>query len=169
MKRSPSTGQKHHRIEISEQFEKALYLLEETDRNVFITGKAGTGKSTLLDYFRSVTGKNIVVLAPTGVAALNVRGQTIHSFFRFRPDVTIQSIKKITGRTTDREIYKKADMIIIDEISMVRADLLDCIDSFMRLNGRDRMRPFGGTQMVFIGDLYQLPPVTTHHEKEPLS
>lgn len=150
------------RIEINEQFQKALDLLENTNKNVFITGKAGTGKSTLLNYFRSITKKKLVVLAPTGVAALNVNGETIHSFFRFKPNVTIENIEKLSNK--EAKLYKNLDMIIIDEISMVRADLLDCIDYFLRINVRDE--PFGGIQMVFIGDLYQLPPVVTSKEKE---
>ncbi len=152
------------KIEINRKFKEALTLLESTSKNVFITGKAGTGKSTLLDYFRSITKKTIVVLAPTGVAALNVGGETIHSFFRFKPDITVDKVKKLRGRKAD--IFKNLDAIVIDEVSMVRADLLDCIDRFLRLNGKNKRRPFGGIQMVFIGDLYQLPPVVTGGERE---
>jgi ATP-dependent exoDNAse (exonuclease V) alpha subunit len=137
--------------------------MEDTDRNVFITGKAGTGKSTLLQYFRDSTKKKIAVLAPTGVAAVNVKGQTIHSFFSFRPDITPDSVSKIRPRK--KEIYKKLDAIVIDEISMVRADLLDCVDRFLRKHGRKKTSPFGGVQMIFIGDLYQLPPVVTSRER----
>ena len=151
-------------IEINPQFEKALHLMEQTDRNIFITGKAGTGKSTLLEYFRSITTKNIVVLAPTGVAAVNVSGQTIHSFFGFRPDVTIEKARREAGKST-LTIYQNLDAIVIDEISMVRSDLLDCVDQFMRIKGRAFGEPFGGTQLILIGDLYQIPPVVTGHEK----
>lgn len=151
-------------IEINEKFKEALELIEGTIKNVFITGKAGTGKSTLLNHFKETTKKEIIVLAPTGVAALNVGGQTIHSFFSFAPDITINSVKKHTG--TKAEMYKIIETIIIDEISMVRADLLDCVDRFLRLNGKNQRKPFGGVQMVFIGDLYQLPPVVTGKEKE---
>ncbi len=154
---------KSKKIEFNEQFQKALELMENTSRNVFITGKAGTGKSTLLDYFRTHTKKKIVVLAPTGVSALNVRGQTIHSFFGFKPNVTLNSIKRLKGG--QKNIYKELDAIVIDEASMVRADLLDCIDKFLRLNGKKK-KPFGGVQMMFIGDLYQLPPVVTAKERE---
>lgn len=135
--------------------------MEDTGKNVFLTGQAGTGKSTLLEYFRAQTKKNIVVLAPTGVAAVNVKGQTIHSFFGFKPNVTLSKVKKI--EKTD--LYTNLDTIVIDEISMVRADLLDCVDKFLRLNGRYKGRPFGACQMIFIGDLYQLPPVVTSAEE----
>jgi len=151
-------------IEINEQFQRALDVMEKTDRHVFITGKAGTGKSTLLEYFRSITGKKIAVLAPTGVAALNVKGQTVHSFFRFKPDITPDTVKKIVRKKDN--LYSRLDAVIIDEISMVRADLLDCVDRFLRLNGRHPKKSFGGIQMVFIGDLYQLPPVVTSAERE---
>ena len=149
-------------IELNREFRRALNAMENGNANIFITGRAGTGKSTLLDYFRSVTRKNVVALAPTGVAALNIKGQTIHSFFHFKPDITPDTVK----RAYNTSIYKALDTIIIDEISMVRADLLDCIDRFMRLSGRDAGLPFGGVQMVFIGDLYQLPPVVTRDEEE---
>ncbi|MBC7319046.1 AAA family ATPase [bacterium] len=150
-------------IELNEQFKRAVDLMENTDKNIFITGKAGTGKSTLLNYFRSITRKKTVVLAPTGVSALNVEGETIHSFFGFKPNVTIQNIKKLSPKK--RKLYEELDTIIIDEISMVRADLLDCVDYFLRLNGKGKGKPFGGIQMIFIGDLYQLPPVVTSKEK----
>ncbi|MDH4028429.1 MAG: AAA family ATPase [Nitrospirota bacterium] len=152
------------KIDLNEQFVHALRIIEETDRNVFITGRAGTGKSTLLQYFRDNTEKNIAVLAPTGVAAVNIKGQTVHSFFNFRPDVTPDTAGKIKPR--DKDIYKKLDAIVIDEISMVRADLLDCVDIFLRKHGKKKGLPFGGIQMVLIGDLYQLPPVVTSREKE---
>ena len=151
------------KIEINEKFKLALDTIENTDKHIFITGKAGTGKSTLLEYFRSKSKKKIVVLAPTGVAALNVKGQTIHSFFRFRVDVTLEKIKKITSK--DKNIYSELDAIVIDEISMVRADLMDCIDKFLRINCGS-VEPFGGKQMIFIGDLYQLPPVVNYKERE---
>lgn len=154
-------------IDLNPEFQRALSLIEETDKHIFITGRAGTGKSTLLNYFQHNTKKNVVILAPTGVAAVNVGGQTIHSFFQFKPGVTLAAIRK--KRKTGKEktsIYKKLTTIIIDEISMVRADLLDCADKFLRLNGPDSKLPFGGVQMIFIGDLYQLPPVVTSAERE---
>ncbi|HQS84268.1 MAG: AAA family ATPase [Alphaproteobacteria bacterium 16-39-46] len=155
-------------IDLNADFTRALDLMENTSQNIFITGRAGVGKSTLLTYFREQTKKKIAVLAPTGVAAINVQGQTIHSFFKFKPSITLQSVKK-TYEDDKKNIYKKLDAIVIDEISMVRADLLDCVDRFLRLNGKDSERPFGGIQMIFIGDLYQLPPVVTSQEKEAFS
>ncbi|MCL0057604.1 AAA family ATPase [Dehalococcoidales bacterium] len=152
-------------IDLNEPFRHALDIMEHSSKNIFITGRAGTGKSTLLDYFRHTTKKKVAVLAPTGVAALNVKGQTIHSFFRFKPNITLEGVRRL--RLSDEEnIYKKLDAIVIDEISMVRADLLDCVDRFLRLNGPRADSPFGGIQMIFIGDLYQLPPVTAGAERE---
>jgi len=153
-------------IEFNSDFAKAYDLLENGSGNIFITGKAGTGKSTLLQYFRDHTVKNVVILAPTGVAAVNIQGQTIHSFFRFKPDITPEGVHSIKIRRTQKALYQKIDTIIIDEISMVRADLLDCIDAFLRLYGKNRMAPFGGIQLVFIGDLYQLSPVVPRNEKD---
>jgi len=151
-----------NKIEINDDFKKAFHLAENTNKNIFITGRAGTGKSTFLEYFKKHTQKKVVFLAPTGVAALNIGGETIHSFFRFKPDISPDKIKKISGKRAD--IYKNLDTIVIDEISMVRADLLDYVDKFLRLNVRNE--PFGAIQMLFIGDLYQLPPVVTNDEKQ---
>jgi len=156
-------------VELNEQFKHALDIIEHTSRNIFITGRAGTGKSTLLGYFRNTTRKKVVVLAPTGVAALNIKGQTIHSFFRFKPNITPEQVKKLRSGDDESNTYEKLDAIVIDEISMVRADLLDCVDAFLRLNGPRPDRAFGGVQMVFIGDLYQLPPVVTGTEKQVFS
>lgn len=152
-------------IEINARFAEALHMMEETNQNLFITGRAGTGKSTLLEYFRSITRKKIVVLAPTGVAAVNISGQTIHSFFGFRPDVTVDKVKK-TAKKKASPIYKNLDAIVIDEISMVRSDLLDCVDQFLRINGKTPGAPCGGIQMILIGDLYQIPPVVTGQERQ---
>ena len=160
-----NTKHKQPQIDINEKFRHALDIMEDTDRSIFITGRAGTGKSTLLNYFRHVTRKKVAVLAPTGVAALNVKGQTIHSFFRFKPGITSDQVKKRRSSDSNKSIYHKLDAIVIDEISMVRADLLDCVDRFLRLNGPEANKPFGGIQMAFIGDLYQLPPVVTGGEK----
>lgn len=142
-------------IEINGDFRKALDLMENSTKSLLITGRAGTGKSTLLRYFKEHTKKSIVVCAPTGLAALNVGGQTIHSLFRLPPKILDDS----DIRMVYNGIYKEIDVIIIDEISMVRADLFDAIDMFMRLNGKDSMKPFGGAQLFLFGDLYQLPPV----------
>ena len=157
------------KIEINPGFRRALDVMEGTSRHVFITGKAGTGKSTLLELWRGQTLKRIAVLAPTGVAALNVRGQTIHSFFGFKPDVTPEAVRKLgkgRGAAADRiALYRNLDAIVIDEVSMVRADLMDCVEKFLRLNGPRPKERFGGLQMIFIGDLYQLPPVVTGQER----
>lgn len=150
-------------IEIVGETKEVLDRLENSKDNIFLTGKAGTGKSTLLRYFRATTDKNVVVVAPTGVAAINVQGQTIHSFFKFGIAITEDKVKKIYGQKG--EIYKKIDTLVIDEISMVRADIFDCIDKFLRLNGPNPNLPFGGIQIVVIGDLYQLPPVVKSEEK----
>lgn len=152
-------------IELNDTFLKVIDLIETSSQNVFITGCAGTGKSTLLSHFRKVTRKSIAVLAPTGVAAVNVKGQTIHAFFRFKVGVTLDAIKEKKREEGRRNIYQKIDTIIIDEISMVRADLLDCVDKFLRLNGPRPHQPFGGVQMIFIGDLMQLPPIVSPLDK----
>ena len=152
-------------IELNDKFLQVIDLIEKTNKNVFITGCAGTGKSTLLDHFRRTTHKSIAILAPTGVAAVNVRGQTIHGFFRFKVGVTLASITQKKTKENHKNIYQKIDTIIIDEISMVRADLLDCIDKFLRLNGPKLHEPFGGVQMIFIGDLMQLPPIVLPFDK----
>ena len=148
--------------EIKGDFEKGLELAQSDIPCLFITGKAGTGKSTLLKYFAKETDKQVVVLAFTGIAALNVGGVTIHSFFKFplRP-ISEADIRK----SQDRQMFQLIDTLIIDEISMVRADLLDGIDSFMRKNGRDPRKPFGGAQTIFFGDMYQLEPVVTDDEE----
>jgi len=150
-----------HTFTLTQEFKDAVDSIELTNENLFITGKAGTGKSTLIEYVRNNTEKKLVVLAPTGLAAINIHGQTIHSFFQLPPRlITHDAIKKVYN---DR-IYKDVDTIIIDEISMVRADVIDGIDYFLRINGKDRNLPFGGVQMVFVGDLYQLPPVLRREE-----
>lgn len=149
-------------LELNADFQYALDAIEKERKNIFITGRAGTGKSTLLQLFRSTTRKKTVVLAPTGIAALNVGGQTIHSFFGFPPKYIQRS--EINKRR-DRRIYNNLDILIIDEISMVRADMLDNIDYFLRLN-RENPAPFGGVQVVFFGDLFQLPPIVNSNSPE---
>ncbi len=153
-------------LELNADFRNALDLMEKTGQHLFVTGRAGTGKSTLLSLFRNTTHKKIVVLAPTGIAAINVKGQTIHSFFGFPP--RILQAHEITKRRY-RKLYLNLDAIVIDEISMVRADILDNIDRFLRIN-RENAKPFGGVQMIFFGDLFQLPPVVSSNvEKQYFS
>jgi len=152
-------------LELSGDFQYALDLIEKTEKSLFVTGRAGTGKSTLLQLFRNTTRKKIVVLAPTGIAALNVGGQTIHSFFGFPPHpIPHSDIKK----RRNRRLYKNLGVLVIDEISMVRADLLDQIDYFLRINRDNVLEPFGGVQVVFFGDLFQLPPVVSSHAEKHL-
>ncbi len=149
-------------LELNADFKYALDILENTKKNLFITGRAGTGKSTLLHLFKSTSRKKVVVLAPTGVAALNVGGQTIHSFFGFPPKFFgPEEIKK----RRDTRLYRQMEVLIIDEISMVRADMIDHIDIFLRMN-RERNEPFGGVQLVVFGDLFQLPPVVTTPQEQ---
>lgn len=154
-------------IEINDDFARALELLKNSTKSVFITGKAGTGKSTLLQYFRENTNKSVAVLAPTGVAALNVKGQTIHSFFRFPTTITPQTVRKKKPSKGFVEMLQKLDAVVIDEVSMVRADLMDCIDEALRFCLKNK-KPFGGLQMIFIGDLYQLPPVVAGEEEREM-
>lgn len=142
-------------IEINHEFKQALDIIENTNNSVFVTGRAGCGKSTLLRYLKANTKKNAVVLAPTGVAAINVMGQTIHSFFKFPPKFID---KRVIRKMRNREIFKNIELVIIDEVSMVRADLMDGIDHALRIN-RGFDLPFGGAQVVMFGDLFQLPPV----------
>lgn len=149
-------------IEINEEFKHAYDLISQGNDCVFVTGNAGTGKTTFLHYYMSRAHKKTVVLAPTGVAALNAGGETVHSFFNFKPDITLSKIKR--KKLSDKSIYKNVETIIIDEASMLRCDILDCIDKFLRMNRDAHHEPFGGVQMVFIGDLYQLPPVVKRSE-----
>lgn len=150
-------------FQLDDDMAAAVHLMEFTNESLFLTGRAGTGKSSLLNYFRKTTVKKYVVLAPTGLAALHVGGSTIHSFFGFplRPllknDPEIQPWGKGHPR---KRILKKMDVLIIDEVSMVRADLMDAIDQSLRLNMGNEL-PFGGKQVIFIGDVFQLSPVTT--------
>ncbi|MFT5169699.1 MAG: ATP-dependent DNA helicase PIF1 [Candidatus Omnitrophota bacterium] len=162
----PTGANNKDSLDFNAEFTSAYDLLENSNNNVFITGKAGTGKSTLLNYFRKNTLKNVAILAPTGVAAINVQGQTIHSFFGFKPDITPDSIATLRITKQKREMYKGLDTIVIDEISMVRADLLDCVNKFLKMYGRDATQPFGGVQVAFFGDMFQLPPVVSYHDRE---
>ncbi|MES0490378.1 MAG: AAA family ATPase [Leptospirales bacterium] len=154
-------------ITITKDFKLALQCIETGERNLFIHGKAGTGKSTFIGLLKekySVAendAANTVYLAPTGVAAVNIEGQTIHSFFSFQPHFLDASNMEIRRSKKFKTVRK----IIIDEISMVRADLLDAIDVVLRANHNSAL-PFGGVTMVFIGDTYQLPPVVTRYEQQ---
>jgi tetratricopeptide (TPR) repeat protein len=148
---------------LNNEFQNAFDLIQKTNHSFFLTGKAGTGKSTFLKYIVENVEKKIVVLAPTGIAAINVGGATIHSFFQFplRPLLpNDEEIKVFYSNSEKREIIKEMDTLIIDEISMVRADLIDAIDYSLRHNGDNSNLPFGGKQVVFIGDIFQLEPVT---------
>lgn len=143
---------------LTDEFKDALSLLETRLPScplIFITGRAGTGKTTLLRYFAAHTAQNTVVLATTGLAAINVRGQTVHSFFRLKPGNLLDSanLKRLPRKTVEA-----FDTLIIDEASMLRADLLDALDYILRISTRTD-EPFGGKKVVLFGDLFQLPPV----------
>lgn len=141
---------------ITPDFERALRLINKLEPCVFITGKAGTGKSSLLRLLRDQSQRKSVFLAPTGLAAVNIEGQTIHSFFRFPPRTLTKDDIKVVRNA---ELFEALETIVIDEVSMVRADMIDAIDYFLRLNRSNFDAPFGGVQMVFFGDLHQLPPI----------
>ncbi len=166
-------------------FTLAAELVNYTSRHIFLTGKAGTGKTTFLKYIKEHTKKNTVVVAPTGVAAINAGGVTMHSFFQlpFGPFVPVSQnlynsngqvndkhslFKNIRFQTSKRELLEELELLIIDEVSMVRADMLDAMDVILRHFRRKHNAPFGGVQVVYIGDLFQLPPVVQHPEWEIL-
>lgn len=164
----------------NKEFQDALQLITHTRQSVFLTGKAGTGKSTFLKYICAHTKKKYVVLAPTGIAAINAEGVTLHSFFKlpFRPmlpDDPDLSLKK--GRIFEffkytkkqRKLIEEVELIIIDEISMVRADIIDCVDRILRVFSGNMRLPFGGKQLLFVGDVFQLEPVVPSDQKEILS
>ncbi|MBQ3732280.1 MAG: AAA family ATPase [Muribaculaceae bacterium] len=153
------------------EFQDAWSVIRKTNRSVFLTGKAGTGKSTFLKYICANTKKKYVVLAPTGIAAVNVGGQTLHSFFKipFKPllpdDPDISSItrlRKMLRYTKEKiKLIRELDLIIIDEISMVRADIIDFVDRVLRVFAGNMREPFGGKQLLLVGDIFQLEPVVT--------
>lgn len=144
-------------FELSAEFEAAFNAIENTKKNLYITGEAGTGKTTLLKFFRQNTKKNFIVLAPTGIAAMNSHGQTIHSFFRFPPKlIQKDQVKKMY---TQQPVFQSLELLIVDEASMMRADLMDGIDHALRINKGRPGKPFGGVQVVLFGDLFQLPPI----------
>lgn len=149
----------------------ARFIAERTNHNLFLTGKAGTGKTVFLRNFIEHTNKRVVVLAPTGIAAINANAMTIHSFLRFdlapNPGGEVSENFDFILNDEEETLVKNLDMIIIDEISMVRADLMDHISEKIRLI-RCSKEPFGGVQLLLIGDLYQLPPVVTKEDEEVL-
>jgi ATP-dependent DNA helicase PIF1 len=148
-------------IEITEEFSKALTLVQNGRQNLFVTGRAGTGKSTLLRVIKKAARGNVVVLAPTGLAAINVGGQTIHSFFKF--PLTVIKAESIRP-SRNAALFRNLDTLIIDEISMVRADLMEGIDRSLRVNRGRLHEPFGGVRVILIGDIHQLPPVVADSE-----
>lgn len=158
--------QNNEEIEVTPEYEEVVKAINAYDPFIFVSGKAGTGKTTLIGYLREIVAGNVVVVAPTGVAALQVRGATIHSFFRLPPRIIFaeEDIKTVK----DRRMYEGIRLLIIDEISMVRADIVDAIDLFLRVNGPQQGKPFGGVQIMFVGDLFQLPPVINTSEMELL-
>ncbi|MBR5326469.1 MAG: helix-turn-helix domain-containing protein [Prevotella sp.] len=158
-------------MEQNQELCHAWDFVEHTGRSIFLTGKAGTGKTTFLKTVVEQSSKRCIVVAPTGVAAINAGGMTIHSFFQlpfspFVPGAKIES--KFDFGKEKRKIISSLDLLIIDEISMVRSDLLDAIDSVLR-RYRDRYKPFGGVQLMMIGDLQQLTPVVTPEDERMLS
>jgi ATP-dependent DNA helicase PIF1 len=145
-------------ITLTEEFKSALYLLECSNNSYYLDGEAGSGKTTLINHWTSISNKRIVKLAPTGAAAVQCGGQTIHSFFRFT--LGIISPDKIRFKQPVAEILDCTDTIILDEASMIRADLMDGIDESLRIHC-DMNKPFGGKQVILVGDLYQLSPVVS--------
>jgi len=140
---------------LTKEFEQTYKLINDTNANLFITGKAGSGKSTLLEYFIQNTNKNFVTLAFQGITAIKAKGQTIHSFFKFPPHfITKENIKELR----DKKVIQNLDTILIDEISMVRADLFDAIDLSLKKN-RNNNKPFGGVQIILFGDVMQIDPI----------
>jgi ATP-dependent DNA helicase PIF1 len=146
---------------LTKEFKEIFETINNTDSNLFITGKAGSGKSTLLEYFRQNTKKNYATLAFQGIAAIKAKGQTIHSFFKFPPHFISEDD---VDTLKDKEAIQKLDTILIDEVSMVRADLFDAIDISLRKN-RKNDKPFGGVQMILFGDVMQIDPIVGKDEK----
>lgn len=164
-------------IEINAQFEQVLRFVNQTQQLIFLTGKAGTGKTTLLKYVKENTFKQMAIVAPTGVAAINAGGSTIHSFFQFpftpflptlkesgELDVAKTHLPSLKYNAQRLNIFRNLELLVIDEVSMVRADLLDQIDVTLRQTRKKWHQPFGGVQVMLIGDMYQLPPVVQQEE-----
>ncbi|HLK30725.1 MAG TPA: helix-turn-helix domain-containing protein [Puia sp.] len=164
-------------------FQMAVQFVNQTSRHIFLTGKAGTGKTTFLKYIKENSFKKTAVVAPTGVAAINAGGVTMHSFFQlpFGPYIPTQSsgwgnditnqntlFKNIRFNNDKRELLRELELLIIDEVSMVRADMLDATDAILRHFRQQPLLPFGGVQVLYIGDLFQLPPVINNTEWEIL-
>ena len=151
-------------VDITESYKTVRAVIQAGCPVVFVTGNAGTGKSTMIRYLKTVLDRRLAIVAPTGVAALNVGGVTIHSFFHLPPKIHEEEDIKLVY---DRKLYQKLQLLIIDEVSMVRCDLMDSIDKFLRKN-RSSNAPFGGVQLLLVGDLFQLPPVVPKHEWDVL-
>lgn len=159
------------------ELQQALQIIQYTRRSLFLTGKAGTGKSTFLRHICANTKKKHVILAPTGIAAINAGGSTLHSFFKlpFHPLLpdderySIRNMRSTLKYTSEkRKIIREVELIVIDEISMVRADIIDFIDKVLRVYSRNMREPFGGKQLLLVGDIYQLEPVIKEDERRML-
>lgn len=156
------------------ELQNALRIIQHTHRSLFLTGKAGTGKSTFLRHISQTTKKKHVILAPTGIAAINVGGATLHSFFKlpFHPILPndnrygVRNLRKTLKYNSEKiKLIKEVELIIIDEISMVRADIIDIIDKILRVYAHNMRIPFGGKQLLLVGDMYQLEPVLREDER----
>ena len=156
------------------ELQNALQIIQYTHRSLFLTGKAGTGKSTFLRYISQTTKKKHVILAPTGIAAINVGGSTLHSFFKlpFHPLLpndnrySVRNLRKTHQYNSEKiKLIKEVELLIIDEISMVRADIIDFIDKILRVYAQNMRVPFGGKQLLLVGDMYQLEPVLKEEER----
>lgn len=161
----------------NKEWQDALQIINYTRRSLFLTGKAGTGKSTFLRYVSQNTKKKHVILAPTGIAAINAGGSTLHSFFRipFHPllpndnQYSPRNIRKTLKYSSNHsKLLRELELIIIDEISMVRADIIDFIDKVLRIYCRNMREPFGGKQLLLVGDIFQLEPVLKEDERRLL-
>ena len=145
---------------LNDDFNEIIAIFENSNKNIFITGKAGTGKSSLINHIKKKTHKNLIVLAPTAIAALNINAKTIHSFFNFPFHVITPDVIK---KHYNKKLIKQIDTSLIDEVSMLRPDIIDAIDLTLQIT-RENKDPFGGIQIILVGDLYQLPPVVTNNE-----
>ena len=162
----------------NEELQNALQIIQYTRRSLFLTGKAGTGKSTFLRHIAATTKKKHVVLAPTGIAAINAGGSTLHSFFKlpFYPllpndsKYSVRNIRNTMKYNSEKiKLLREVELIIIDEISMVRADIIDFIDKVLRVYNRNMREPFGGKQLLLVGDIYQSEPVVKEDDRKLLS